>query len=208
MRKLIISALLIIITLCSSAQVNWMIRGGYNYSSARAMYLDTKRPTDPKSGFNIGIGLKSFFDYNIYFTPQLNYSMKGYSVSYGADSSVAASNTTLHMVEFPILLQTYLNPNSENRFFLQYGPTVSLIVAGKERATFQNGTFEDRNLKFGSTGYGRWEVSLMGAIGIEMKNVYVASIGFNAGMTKIVNSDFGAKIKTSVISVNFGYYFR
>jgi hypothetical protein len=208
MSKITITVLLTICTLFSSAQVNWMIRGGYNYTSAKAKFHEKRLVTDPKSAFNIGVGVKAFFDYNIYFTPQLNYTMKGYTVFYGADSNIASSNTTLHMVEFPILLQTYLNPTSHNRFFLQYGPVITLTVAGKERVILQNGSFEDRKLRFGSTVYGRWEASLMGGIGIEMGDKLTAAANFNVGLTNLANSDYGPKLRTSVISLNFGYYFK
>lgn len=208
MRKLSFLLAFILVSLCSRAQIHWLLKGGYNYNSAKVEFLDKKRTTTGKSGFNIGIGAKALFDYNLYFTPQFNYSMKGYVVTYGADTTISKSNTTAHFIEIPILLQMYLNPNSVNKIYLQYGPSINCAIAGSEKVTLSNGNTENRKLKFGEVYYGRWEASLMAALGYEVDNRWSISAGLNLGLTNFHNSDFGPNIRTRQFSANFSYYFK
>lgn len=208
MKKAALIIVLIFSALLSRSQISWMARAGYNYGNVKAEYLGINRSTSAKSGFNLGIGLKAFFDYNLYFTPQLGYSLKSYQVSYGADSSVRSSNTSIHYVEIPLLFQMYVNPDASNRFFFQYGPSLNFAISGKETVTLQNGSTEKRSIRFGDVYYGRWEATLVAALGMEFSNKITATASFNLGLTNISNNDEGPKLKTRVIGLNLGYYFR
>src|SRR6476661_2453009 len=88
---------------CHSQNLFGIFAGG-QATTARYSVTDISQSTDHKYGFTSGACIKILFDVNLYFSPAIFYSMKGYKVqfnhyAYPPDTAAINNNTTIHTLE-------------------------------------------------------------------------------------------------------------
>lgn len=199
-----------LITVCSHAQVSSGILGGLQQVGARVKIPDGARiPASAGYGFHAGGMLRVPFDKNVFFSPQILYSHKSFTIHYNDIllDSVTASKLVLHYIEIPALLEFDTRING-NGFFFLFGPSVSVAVAGKERRTLTGNSEKERPVRFANTAYGRFEMNLAAKMGYCFKNRVTVTGGYSYGLGSIINDDYFARIVPRMITLSAGYFFR
>lgn len=209
MKKILLCSAVLFCSLCTGAQVSYGVMGGLQQIDARVKVFEG--PIVPvKSGYGLHVGafLKVPFDKNLYFIPQLLYSLKGFTVQYNdvLRDSVANNTLGIHFIEIPALLQFDTRNNGEGLFF-QFGPSVSIAVAGTDKKIFLNGKEKKTPMKFANTAYGRFEMNLVGKIGYQVKDKWFVTGGYAFGLGNIVNDDLSPGIAPRMITVSAGFFF-
>jgi hypothetical protein len=200
----------LLITVCSHAQVSYGILGGMQQIDARVKIPDGARiPASAGYGFHAGGMLKVPFDKNVFFSPQVLYSLKGFTIHYNdmLQDSVTASKLLLHYIEIPALLQ-FDTRSDGNGFFFLFGPSVSVAITGKERRTFLGNSEKERPMRFANTAYGRFEMNLAARAGYSFKSNIIITGGYSYGLGSIINDDYFARIVPRMITLSAGYFFR
>lgn len=110
MNKNWLLASLLFVSLPAISQVRWNIFAGPQATSARYVIRDKKQTTDIKYGFQAGGGLSVQWENRLYFSPQVFYSLKGFSVkldrpSFPPDSLAIDNEVTVHSFEIASLLK-------------------------------------------------------------------------------------------------------
>ncbi|HRP55720.1 porin family protein [Agriterribacter sp.] len=200
----------LLITVCSHAQVSYGILGGGQQTDAKVKIPDGPRiPATVGYGFHAGAMLKVPFDKNVFFSPQILYSLKGFTVHYNnmLQDSVTAAKLLIHYIEIPAMLQ-FDTRSDGNGFFFLFGPSVSVAITGKERRTFIDNSEKQRPMRFANTAYGRFEMNLVAKAGYWFKNNVTVTGGYSYGLGSIVNDDYFARIVPRMITLSVGYFFR
>ncbi|MFT3747886.1 MAG: porin family protein [Agriterribacter sp.] len=209
MKKILLSSAVLFCSLYAGAQVSYGVLGGLQQTGARVKVFEGPVvPVKPGCGFHVGAFLKVPFDKNLYFVPQLLYSLKGFTVRYNnaLRDSVANNILNIHYIEIPALLQFDTRNNGEGIFF-QFGPSVSVAVAGTDKKNFLNGKERKTPMKFANTAYGRFEMNLVGKIGYQLKDKWFVTGGYALGLGSIVNDDLAPKIGPRMITLSAGFFF-
>lgn len=198
---------------CSAlfAQVRVGLFAGPQFTSARYTVKDTKQPTDSKMGPMAGALLKVPFDNQLYFSPAVYYSLKGYSVtlqqSVFPPSAKALNNSTrIHTVEFAPLLQFDFS-TKPSHFFIKGGPAADFALMGKEKFdTTTLGKSVERDMVFSFADYGRITASLNLHLGYEWANGFFVFAHYAHGVGSLNNADGGPKINHRVGGISLGYF--
>lgn len=207
MKILYISAALLIASI-SNAQNLESFFAGPQASTAAYKVNDIKQNTEFKFGFHAGMGMKVPFEGNLFFSPSVFYSLKGYKVQFTQrvfppDPDAADNNVTLHTLSLAGLLQVDLSKGPDH-FFLAFGPALDFQLFGKEKFNLQSGGSVNRNMKFGFADYGRYLTSVIGRVGYEKSNGLLVFLQYDLGMGSLNNADHGPTIRHRVISLSLG----
>ncbi len=210
MKKIyILSLIVIFFTLnCIAQPVDLAIRGGANYSTARAYFKNVKQPTGYKLGGNVGVMADIPFDGGIYFSPLVMYNMKGYSISPLADTFDKVENT-IHYVDLMPRFTYHFSSGESNSFVIGTGIGLGLALAGTEKIT-KNGVTSSKKMNFDiSKDYGYFDFSLMPLMGYYTKKFFVEGT-FQMGLTSINNNEEKDQknIRNSGFSVSLGYILK
>lgn len=207
--KIELLSLLICSGLFSSAQVSYGVTGGLQQINASVKiksgpHVDVK----PGYGFHIGTMLKVPFDKQVFFAPQLLYSLKGVTLNLNnaLQDSVSRNRLVIHYIEIPAFLQFDAKADGNGLFFL-FGPSVSAAISGSEKRTFLNGKESTRSMRFAYTAYGRFEMNLVAKVGYRLQNNWMITGGYSLGLGSIVNDDLAPRIRPRTITISAGYFF-
>lgn len=197
-------------TLCT-AQVKLGFFAGPQLSSAKYTVNSEKQPVTSKYGFHLGASLKVPFENQLYFSPSVFYSMKGYKVkfnqrSYPPDSMAVDNNTSIHTVELAALLQ-YDFSSRPGHFFVKFGPSIDVQLSGNEKFNRNNNTVVDKKMVFSFTQYGRFGANMILQLGYETSNGLLFSGQYSHGIGSINNADFGPRIFHRAAGISIGKYF-
>ena len=209
MKKICIITTVLFCSLYGKAQVLYGVTGGLQQIDANVKI--TAGPAVPVKagyGFHIGALLKVPFDKNLYFIPQILYSVKGFTVQYNNAllDSVINNKLGIHYIEIPALFQFDTRSGGQGLFF-QFGPSLSIAIAGNDKKRFLNKTEQKNAMKFANTAYGRFEMNLVGKIGYQVKNKWFITAGYALGVGNIVNDDLGPRISPRMITAGAGFFF-
>lgn len=207
--KIGLLSLLICSALISSAQVSYGVTGGLQQINASVkINSGPKVDVKPGYGFHIGAMLKVPFDKQVFFAPQLLYSLKGVTLKLNdaLQDSVSRNKLTIHYIEIPALLQFDTKADGNGLFFL-FGPSASIAITGSEKRTFLNGKESIRPMRFAYTAYGRFEMNLVAKVGYRLQNNWIITGGYSQGLGSIVNDDLGPRIRPRMITLSAGYFF-
>lgn len=205
-----VSLFFLFIAIRTHAQVSYGVLGGVQQIDARVKIPDGVRiPASAGYGFHAGGMLKVPFDKNVFFSPQILYSLKGFTIHYNnmLQDSVTASKLLIHYIEIPAMLQ-FDTRSDGNGFFFLFGPSVSVAIAGKEKRTFLGNNEKERPMRFANTAYGRFEMNLAAKVGYCFKNNIIITGGYSYGLGSIINDDYFARIVPRMITLSAGYFFR
>lgn len=210
MRKLIFLVTVMASHFACHSQNLFGIFAGAQATTAKYSVTDVKQPTDHKYGFSVGTCMKIPFDVNLFFSPAMFYSMKGYKVqfnhfAYPPDTNAVNNNTTIHTLEIAPLLQYDLGKSS-GHCFIKGGPSVDFQLTGTESYSLKNGDNVDRNMPFGFTAYGHYSVNLLLQFGYESKNGFIVFAQYTYGLVSLNNADSGPQIFHRVLGLSIGKY--
>jgi len=207
--KIILLLFFICSAFYSSAQISYGVTGGLQLINTRVK-INNGPAVDatPRLGFHIGGLLKIPFDKELFFAPQVLYSLKGTTINLdnALKDSVATQKLTIHYIEIPALLNFDTKADGNGLFFL-FGPSASIAITGNEKRIFLNGQQQSRPMRFAFTAYGRFEMNLVAKVGYRLQNNWFVTGGYTLGLGSIVNDDLGPRILPRMISLSAGYFF-
>lgn len=200
--------LLQIMLLCSmitAAQVQFGFKGGLHYTDAKAVSNEGENlSVSGAGGIHIGAQMKVSFDKNLYFIPQMQYAYKNFTVLYN-NTDTASIHMKLHYLEIPLLLE--YNLVKENKgFFFQFGPSISVAIAGNETITGKSGGTQDKPIKFAFNSYGRMEANLVANAGYQFNPYMQLTLGYAHGLGSIVDGDLGPQIIPRMFTASLHYW--
>ncbi len=199
--------------LCISlfAQTKMAIKGGYNYSTARAYFTEIKQGTGFKSGGGLGILFKADFDGVLHFSPSIMVNQRGYSIKPLSGSIKKYDNTITYLDLYPGLsLDFPIKGNEEKTFVVGFGPQISFAATGTEKTTDAAGVITKSKMKFSTTGnYGVGDIGMNASIGIQINKLMVEA-KYCHGLASINNEEEfdGRNIRNRMFSLNIGYFFK
>lgn len=203
----------VLCTLGAAAQkTEFGVVAGPQYTTARYFLHGKEQATTGKAGGQLGAVAKIPFEGRFFFTPSLTYSLKGFSVTLTDTSSnpgvdAVANDLRLHTAELSPLFTIYMGRQPERGFYVQFGPSLDLNLAGHENVTVKNGNVVRRSMSFGGTGYSRLTPSLIVRLGSESKKGFFFNAFFQQGIGSLNNNDFGPAIRHRIAGVGVGKIF-
>jgi len=200
-------------SLIANSQLDVGIFAGPQATGARYTILNQKQKNEVKYGFQAGVGFKTQFENNLYFSPAAFYSLKGYKVAftqfvYPPDTGAINNNTTIHTFELAALLQ-YNFSKDPGHFFIKAGPSLDFHLFGKETFDQKSGGSVSRNMKFSTEGdYGHFSANMLGQFGYESASGFMIFLQYTHGMASTSNEDKGPKIRHRAFGLSIGKYLR
>lgn len=138
----------------------------------------------------------------LFFAPSLSFSRKGYKVTYDRpafppDGKATNNNVSLNTMALSPLVQLNLS-NSENLFFLRFGPAIEVALSGQETFHTSDGKTVERSMTFSSTAYCRTTIFGAFQLGLQHKSGLGLFAFYEHGLSSLNNADFGPVIKHRV----------
>jgi hypothetical protein len=207
MRKITAAFAAFVLFAPATAQVKLAIKGGYNLTTARALYAGAKQPSDFTSGYGLGALLKMPFDGVLHFSPSVMVNKKGFIIKPIAGTNKKEQYAITYVDLIPALSVDFEKGN--NSFVISLGPVISLTNFGKLKTTDNNGVTTSQKIKFGYGNLGWFDIGLNASIGYHIKKVFV-ELGYTNGLASINNNEEldQRNIRNRMISLNIGYYFK
>jgi hypothetical protein len=204
-----IPILLIIIIFCAAAPATAQrLYSGFGVGGqmSTASYKDStglKKTTSSKYGIRAYWMGRVNLEGNIYFSPEVGYTLKGFKVA-SPESGIASQEITLHYFEIK-LLQEYV---FKDKFFLRIGPSISGALGGTNKTVSNTGLRATGKLPFNFDGWGRFEACINLGAGIHFNNGWSADLTLSDGLTNIFDGDGGPKVKNRLVGINISKLLR
>ncbi|MCC7399986.1 MAG: PorT family protein [Chitinophagaceae bacterium] len=205
---LLLSALFYSVSVQSQVQIG--LFAGPQLSTALYSVQDMNQSVKNKYGFQLGVSSKIPFDNNLFFVPQIFYSLKGYKATltryaYPPDATAVDNNTTIHTLELAALLQVDFS-KKPGHFFFRGGPSLDFQILGREKFHLLTGDFISRRMKYGFTEYGHYAANAIAQLGYENAGGFIFYLNYEFGLTNISNVDDGPNIRYRVAGISVGKY--
>jgi hypothetical protein len=210
--KFFLLSTILVTGIFSKAQTRFVIFAGPQASTVRYAVKDEKQNTDFKFGFQAGVGVKAEFDNNLYFSPAIYYSYKGYKVTLNRaaappDVTAIDNDVSVHTLETAFLVQYDFNKHPSH-FFIKLGPSLDFQLSGREKFNLVDGSRVSRNMKFDFSDYGRYAASAILQFGFETSNKFTFYIHYAHGLSNLNNADAGPSIQNRVVGITVGKYLK
>jgi hypothetical protein len=211
MKKIYTLSATLIFFCYASSQTQFGIFAGPQATASRYTILNEKQKQELKYSFRTGACLKMPFENNLYFAPEIFYSMKGYKVTftqfvYPPGVNAINNNTTIHTFELAALLQYDFGRNP-GHVYMKAGPSLDFQLFGREKFDTVGGGTVDRKMKFSFNGdYGYIGANLLLHLGYEAPKGFFISAQYTHGAGSINNEDKGPKIRHRVYGFTIGKY--
>ena len=197
----------VLMLLNTSGQTRFAVKAGWDMSTARVYLNDIKQPNQYKNGFNIALQMKVPFDVNLFFTPFIAFSSRGYTYLPTTDS-VSKYDNTIHYLDFVPAL-SYDFHTGKNLLTISMGPEISYALDGTEKTTIAGQT-GSKKMPFAIDGdYGIFDLGFNWGISYHFKKVFIEA-AYQLGCANINNNvDIdGRNIRNRMFCVNLGYYLK
>lgn len=207
MKPILTAAFLLAITANTFAQTNLSIKAGANFSTAKAVYSGQKQSVSFVPGAFIGLQASTMFENNFYFTPFVGYNGKGFEITESATG--AKRKVMIHYAHLATLFSYHIRAGKSNLLAINFGPTASLALAGKEKLKL-NGNTTSSSIKFStSKGFGLFDFGAHAGISYQFNKIQVG-VGYDYGFVNINNSEETDKrnIRNRALSLSIGYILR
>ena len=224
MKKLILSAAIIIAAFGANAQNKFGLQAGANFASVKSEYGSVKDKSDSKVGFIIGALADVDFSNSVSFRPELNFIQKG------GKTSSTRTNAGFTTTEKSDLKLSYiqLSPNfaynfaaGTGKFFIGVGPEFAFGIGGKSKDEssvtgpgINTTKTETTNVKFdGKKNASGNDFHLKGfdlganaIAGYKLSNGAFISAGYTVGLQNISPED-NSSFKNNGFNVKVGFMF-
>lgn len=207
MKKRIVIIAAFVAVKTSIGQVKVAVKGGWNYSTAKAVYTEIKQPTEFTFGYGIGVLAKVPFDGPLHFSPSVMINKRGFIVKPLTGNNKSEQYSIIYLDLVPSLSVDF--PKGDNVFVLSLGPDFGFTNFGKIKTTDINNVTTNEKLKFGFGSIGWFDLGLNASVGYHMKKIFVEA-GYMYGLASINNNEETdlRNIRNRMLSLNIGYYFR
>lgn len=192
----------------ASAQTSIFVRGGFNYSTAKANFTGVKQSTGYVPGGNLAIQLKTAFDGPLHFSPYIAYTTRGYIIKSGNSAGDKTQNF-IHYIDLAPILSLDFSTGHNNSFVIGVGPIAGLAISGREKTTV-SGVSSSSKMHFSTSGdYGLFDLGLHTSIGYHFNKLFV-ELAYQHGFANINNNEENDKrnIQNRTLSLNLGYCIR
>jgi Outer membrane protein beta-barrel domain len=207
MRKIYAAAAAVfILHIHAIAQVKIAVKGGLNFSTARAVYADVKQTVNFTTGYSIGAMAKVPFDGVLYFTPSISINKRGFIVKPATGTNKTEQYNIIYLDLTPGV-SIYL-PHGVNSFSFGFGPNFGITNLGRLKTTNNNNT-TSQALKFGYGELGWFDIGLSASLGYHLQKSFI-ELWYLHGLTGINNNEEIDKrsIFNRSIGLTVGYYFK
>lgn len=185
MKKFVIMAVIAVLSLTASAQVEKGLRYGITFTGSMSKFSDIPN-TENLFGYGAGLILEYNFTPNVYLGSGLQYNLRGTKIK-NLDPSLKSNNLTI-----PVNVGGRVNVSDNIAIFGQVGPYASYAVKKAELQIFGYETQKGENFDWGFNG----------KIGVEFSQIQVFG-GYELGTKEVWPGD--AKNRSIVFGV--GYMF-
>lgn len=213
--RLFVSVGIMLLSLQTSAQVQFAIFAGGQMTSARYTVNEIKQPTKFKPGTMGGVAAKVEFDNQLYFFPAVYYCLKGYKVTlnnpaFPPSEEATSNDATIHTIEFAPLLHYDFN-RKLSHLFVRFGPSVDYAYYGTENVGTTSPSGQEwtvyRPMVFAFTEYGRFTAQAHLHFGYETGKGLMAFAFYDHGFGSMNNHDGGPKIFHRIVGLSVGWLF-
>ena len=201
---LIVSILFISVGLTQDlGKIYYGVKGGYNY--VLSMYSAAK--TNAVHGGYAGFMMKVPFDNRLHFTPQIDINYRGMKTD-TLPKSQWSKVTEFQVRIMPLLQIDFKRPKEKtNTMFVQFGPSLGFGMIGNQTKEDNAGTPTSGKLKYGFSDYGMFDASWHAGIGYETTGGLRLLVDYAYGLSNMINTDGGPKLKYHAFSAGIGYWF-
>jgi len=205
MKKYLLITSLIFTVSAVSAQVRFGLKAGANASTAKVIATDGSRPAvDYGVGFHVGGELKVNIENQLFFSPQIQYAYKNFTINYN-NLDTATNTLKMHYIEIPILFE-WKKSMYKSGLFLQFGPSISVVLSGKQDITGKTGSAVSKPINYSFDAYGRAEANFVFNAGYQFGKNFQFTAGYAYGLGTIVDRDTFLFINPLIITASFHYF--
>lgn len=184
---------------------------GPQKTTARYKVADEKQETSFKNGLQGGVMMKVPFENQLYFTPHVYYSAKGYRVAlnvptYPPGEDAIGNEVKVHAIEIAPLLNIDFSKEA-NHMFIRFGPSIDVNIKGREHIYLNDGKEVKQDMKFANTAYGRFTSAANVQVGFESQNGFYIYAHYAQGLGSMNNADLGPIIRHRIAGVSLGLLF-
>jgi hypothetical protein len=135
------------------------IKAGLNLSN---YYVHDVNDQDLKTGFHVGIFLKSPINERVSFCPEILFSQKGSTLYYDNSFAKGTLDLTTNYIDAPLLFRVDLVPG----FYITAGPYLSFLVNASVKDANPNGTAKFEK-ELDKTDFNEFDWGMSGGLGFE-----------------------------------------
>jgi hypothetical protein len=184
-------------------KIYYGVKGGYNY----VLSAYSASETNAVHGGYIGFMMKVPFDNRLHFTPQIDLNYRGMKAD-SLPKKQWSKVTEFQVRLMPLLQIDFKHPDKKaNTMFVQFGPSLGFGMKGDQTKQDEAGVPTDGKLKYGFSDYGMFDASWHAGIGYESTGGFRLLFDYAYGLSNMINTDFGPKLKYHTISAGVGYWF-
>ena len=200
MKRLLTTSFVIMLVICTNAQVKFGIKGGVNFAKQKWSASGATISFDSKVGFMAGVILESPFSESLFFQSGVLFSQKGMKMSASATGATSDIDMTLNYLDVP--LNIIYKANAGNvKILLSAGPVLSYGMSGKGTANGQSG-----DIKFGSDAdFKSMDIGLGIGGGVEVSNFQIG-LNYTLGLSN-VSTMSGITMKNNVFTISAAILF-
>lgn len=225
MKKLILSAAVIIAAISVNAQNKFGLQAGGNFSTYKVEFGNNDLKSDSKFGFIIGALADVDFGNSVSFRPELNFIQKGGELK----QNISVPGGNINSQDEVNLSYVQLSPNfvynfaaGTGKFFVGVGPELALGIGGKTESkdvTTIGSTVNNSNVESDVRFDGkknvttsndlhlkRMDVGANAIVGYTFNNGAFISGGYTAGL-KNISPDDNSSWKNNGFNIKIGYLF-
>lgn len=173
------------------------IKGGLNLSNAMDMKPNAA-DKDFKPGFNVGLQFDTKLDRHFYFQSGIFFTTKGGEFNYKGNKEQTEINQMY--LQIPLAFAYKLHLERKTHLVFNFGSYIAYGIAGK----IDDGSHKKRDT-FDKTGLKRFDVGLLGGIGLEVDRVLLG-VNYEYGLLNIAQAKKDS-YKNQNISISLGFKF-
>lgn len=204
----LLALILCCISITATAQLHLAFRAGAQLDYAAYRLNGTKVDVQSTAGFQAGLLSKVYFDDKVSFVSGFFYNAKGYKVATPPNDTVKTYR--LNYFEIPVMIQVDLSKERGKGFYAKAGPSVGIGISGREKYTGNNGQAISNKVVLSMTGrhIGLFDAAFNAGLGYEVNNRFFTELNYALGIGNLNNDPADPNIKTRVLSLSIGYFFK
>jgi len=204
MKKIMLTALVAVITMVSTNAQNFGAKAGVNFASITG---DETEDLDGRTSFFIGAVVEFEISDKFSFQPELLYSGQGAKSSYSSESGDVSEESVVKLdyLNIPLMAKYYVSEG----FSIEAGPQVGFLLSAKNEYeyTFDGDTeseTEDIKEEVSSIDFG-----LNFGVGYKLDSGLNFGARYNLGLSNLIDDtdEVDFKWNNSVIQISAGYFF-
>jgi Outer membrane protein beta-barrel domain len=184
--------------------INWYAEAGITSAKGKIEYKGQPTKSTAVTGFTAQIKAEAQFEGNLYFTPNIGVSQKGFAFKGALDTAFNYKFTYIDLS--PELTCKFYFSTEKNSLNIFAGPQLHFTNFGTKKTTVGNTTNSEK-IKFGFGSYGIFDFSLRFGAALQL-NKFLVAAAFTSGFANINNDEVDRpndNYRNRMISVTLGY---